>query len=231
MIVNRTDPAGLGLQSGGLFQITDIELPVLQTLWSGGFQKSPMPSAGCFASLLNSSATSVVNPIQREPMSGTFNTFEFTNVRCSGDPTDTTCNLATQNTVPDLSQESGVGQPTATAPVTNPLDKQCTGGGGSRMRAIGTSEMVGTAVHNTEDSIGYTFFSYGNVSKIAGSTSWGYLTLDGVDGIVSQGGSYTTGELPVCTSSGGSGVCPASPGTSSLTCGTARTAPGRSCAP
>jgi hypothetical protein len=59
------------------------------------------------------------------------------------------------------------------------------------MRAIGTGEMVGTAVKSTKDAIGYTFFSYGNVSPIAGNPNYGYLTYQGVDPI-NLSGSYTT---------------------------------------
>jgi len=211
ILVNRTNTTnGLGL-GGATPVITDVELPVLQTLFSGAAPNSPNPGAGCFASQLNASATSNVNPILREPMSGTMNTFEHTNIRCSGDPLNETC-LA--GTVPDLSQESGIGQPTSTASPTNPLNLQCAGGGGSRMRVIGTGEMVGNGIKTVTDAIGYAFFSYGNVSKIAGSASYGYLTLNGVDGIVSGSNVYTNGQLPVCTSGAGTGVCPAAPGSS-----------------
>ena len=80
---------------------------------------------------------------------------------------------------------SGVSQETGVA-TQNPLAKACTSGG-SRYRAIGTGEEVSSvqdsgANHGT-DGIGYTFFSYGNVSGIADSASYGYLTLNGIDGI------------------------------------------------
>jgi hypothetical protein len=45
---------------------------------------------------------------------------------------------------------------------------------------------VGTGVLNVKDSVGYTFFSYGNVSKLTNSAlnaPYGYLTVNGVDPI------------------------------------------------
>jgi hypothetical protein len=46
-----------------------------------------------------------------------------------------------------------------------------------------------SGTNNGTDGIGYTFFSYGNVSSIADSSSYGYLTLDGIDGIFHRYGS------------------------------------------
>src|SRR5262249_14148030 len=55
------------------------------------------------------------------------------------------------------------------------------------------------------DSIGYTFFSFGNVAAVAGASGVGrYVTLDGVDGI---NNTYASGVLPTCTA-----PCPATPG-------------------
>jgi len=101
----------------------------------------------------------------REPLSGTMNTTEYTVLRYPA--------------LSGKSQETGVA-------AANPLAKVCTAGG-KRFRAIGTSEEVksvlNSGTNNGTDGIGYTFFSYGNVSSIADSASYGYLTLDGVDGI------------------------------------------------
>jgi hypothetical protein len=144
--------------------------------------------------------------MQREPMSGTMNTTEFTVFRCG----NTAGGCPITGNSEDKSQEFGVNPPAGGA--NNPLDLPCGPLAGTRQRAIGTGEMVGTAVYNTTDSIGYTFFSYGNVSKLAGNVDYGYLTLGEVDPIQT---SYTNGELPVCVSSTGvSGVCPATPGAS-----------------
>jgi hypothetical protein len=101
----------------------------------------------------------------REPLSGTMNTTEYTVFR--------------------YWNKSGVSQETGVAAV-NPLASPCTAGG-KRFRAIGTSEEVksvlNSVTNNGTDGIGYAFFSYGNVSTIADSASYGYLTLDGIDGI------------------------------------------------
>ena len=101
----------------------------------------------------------------REPLSGTMNTTEYTVFR-----------------YPNF---SGVSQETGVA-AQNPLSKACTSGG-SRFRSIGTGEEVewvqNSGLNNGTDGIGYTFFSYGNVSAIADSASYGYLTLNGIDGI------------------------------------------------
>ena len=112
-------------------------------------------------------------PIQvylREPLSGTMNTTEYTVFRY-------------KNFLGE-SQETGVA-------AANPLAKACTAGG-KRFRAIGTSEEVksvlNSGTNNGTDGIGYTFFSYGNVSSIADSASYGYLTLDGIDGIFHEHG-------------------------------------------
>jgi hypothetical protein len=107
----------------------------------------------------------------REPLSGTMNTTE-----------------ATVFKLPDssgISQEKNVN---AMNPLTN---KGCVAGGGARYRGIGTGEVVAGVLNsqaNTgHDGIAYTFFSYGNVSSLGGTTAldntYGYLTLDGVDPI------------------------------------------------
>jgi hypothetical protein len=103
----------------------------------------------------------------REPLSGTYNTTEATVMR---KPT------VYSGAILGVSMETGVG-------ATNPLKaKACAGGGGVRSRAIGTSEEV-ESVQNSganlgTDGIGYTFFSYGNVSPIADKSAYGYLQLN-----------------------------------------------------
>jgi hypothetical protein len=59
--------------------------------------------------------------------------------------------------------------------------------GGKRYGVIGTGEEV-QFVHdsntdNSVDGIGYTFFSYGNVSSIASQANYGYITVDNADPI------------------------------------------------
>ena len=174
----------------------------------------------------------------REPLSGTYNTTEYTEIRRYGTPGGSlgTNGSGTYERAPYISQETNVviGQPG-----TDPLDLQCpakfggetgTGGEGFRVRGIGTGEVTngpggtssGDGVLNTPDSIAYTFFSFGNVSKLGKSVKYGYLMIDGVDPLFSDysnsvsnpgqpatpGSPLTWGELPVC---GGAGqpVCTA----------------------
>lgn len=165
-----------------------------------------------------------VNLVLREPLSGTFNTFEFTEVRRFGGPSG---NHTTQGGVwgkpPFISQEENAQISTATN--TNPLQLKCTAGfndtdaEGSRYRAIGTGDAVKAvqaAPAGNTDIIAYAFFSFGNVSSVGNSNSFGYLMIDGVDplfadyqdtaGTIGQpavlGSPLTWGRLPVCTPGG-----------------------------
>lgn len=151
----------------------------------------------------------------REPLSGTMNTTEASVFRR---PT------VYPGAILGLSQEANVN-----GGVNNPLKAQagtCLAGLGARYRAIGTSEEV-KSVQNSganygHDGIGYTFFSYGNVSAIANNTAYGYLTLNGIDPIFQTYGSTldpgqpaTAGTLPAAanlpaTCAGGAGSFPCS---------------------
>ncbi len=164
-------------RTGALSTVTDVTDAQLQAAFSG---------ANCDASAFGAPAS----PIQvylREPLSGTMNTTEYTVFR-----------------YPD---RSGASQETGVA-AQNPLSKPCTSGG-SRYRSIGTGEEVGLVKNSTTnfgtDGIGYTFFSYGNVSSIADSASYAYLTLNGIDGIWHKYGTSidpgqpAPGQLPSAT--------------------------------
>jgi hypothetical protein len=215
ILANRTNAAGLGQVA--LFSNVNAQATA-QLLWTGtdcaGTAFGPYDAAHSFA----------INPIQREPMSGTMNTFEF-NIMVQ--------NLQGSTANGYFSQEGVLSSPyfipsdfSAINPATNnPLNGGCPGGNpyasvpqGNRMRAIGTGEMV-SAVKATKDSLGYIFFVYGNVSSIAGNPSYGYLTYEQslVGGVlvptdpINPSGSYTTaysagglnypgnGQLPTCT--------------------------------
>jgi hypothetical protein len=217
LLVNRTNPAGLGqvaLFSDATFQAT------VQLLFTGtdcsGTAWGPFDAAHNFA----------VNPILREPLSGTMNTFEFTYM---------VQNLQGSTANGYFSQESIFNPPFfvpstfgAIQPATNnPLNGACPGNSpyassnqGKRMRVIGTGEMINNGIKTVADSIGYTFFSYGNIAAISNSASYGYLTYQTVDPI-NPSGSYAVpyvngglnypgnGKLPVCTA-----PCPIAPGAS-----------------
>jgi len=147
-----------------------------------------------------------INVFLREPLSGTYNTTEATVMRY---PTLYTEGTITGSPVAGNSMETGVG-------TNNPLAGQagtCTGGG-QRFRAIGTGEEVKSVQNsnaagvypNPQDGIGFTFFSYGNVAPIAGSTSFGYIALNGVDPIFA---SYGAGQSIDPGQPSGEGVLPA----------------------
>jgi hypothetical protein len=159
----------------GASNATDSEL---QELFSG---------ADCNGNVVGGAGGSIAVYL-REPLSGTMNTIEYSVFRYwnfSG-----------------ASQETGVG-----GTAHNPLvDLPCTAGG-ARWRAIGTGEEVKSVLNsnsnNGMDGIGYAFFSYGNISSIANNADYGYLTLDGVDGIfhkygttIDPGQPATAGVLP-----------------------------------
>ena len=145
-----------------LASLTNASENQLQQVFSG---------TTCDASAFGLSAGGI-NVFLREPLSGTMNTPEATVFRR---PTVYPGNVL------GLSQETNVNPGAG----DNPLAKAC--GSGERWRAIGTGEEVKsvlksptTAAYNNLDGIGYTFFSYGNVSSIVGNT-YGYLQLNGVD--------------------------------------------------
>ena len=130
---------------------------------------------GCTRDLTQSSGLPQVGltVLEREPISGTFNTLEFS--------------IPASKEI-GSSQEAGVN-------AQNPLDLSgpC---GSVRQRVIGTGEMV-SEIGATADSIGYAFFSFGNVSPLVTPTVVGkYLSVDGIDPIHNG---YTSGTLPTCS--------------------------------
>jgi hypothetical protein len=164
-IVSKT--AGLS----GATAATDAKM---QAIFSGD---------NCNASVLGQPSAKI-NVFLREPLSGTMNTTEASVLRR---PVETT----PLQKVLGKSQEKNV----AAARLAS---KPCVAGGGTRTRGIGTGEVVGdvkSAVGSGTDGIAYTFFSFGNVSSITGS-SFGYLTLNGFNPI---GLNTVTQELPSCT--------------------------------
>ena len=144
-------------------------------------------------------------PILREPLSGTMTATEFNVFRT----------IETTKDIPNAaSQETGINLANACTLGSNcPDPLYLPGHGGSiRYRAIGTgAEISGVSnvggVKHIADSIGYAFFSFGNVNPIGGTTGVGrYVTLDGVDPFNAAYGSYTfdsvsyaPGQLPLCS--------------------------------
>jgi hypothetical protein len=142
----------------------------------------------CAASLVTG-ATGAIDPVLREPLSGTMNTTEFT-VFMPGDPST------------GSSQETGITTPTVGS-TQNPLALPC--GSGFRYRAIGTGDEVNNVIA-TPNTLGYAFFSY---ESVGGGHTDRYLQLNSVDPI---NATYSTGVLPTCAVSGGSYSCPATLG-------------------
>jgi len=155
----------------------------------------------------------------REPLSGTYNTTEYSAIRLYGTPggSSGTNGSGTYESTPYISQETNV---VVGAADTNPLDLQCPnkfGGEGAstegfRVRGIGTGEVLtgpfygggagyenpGDGVYYTPDSLAYAFFSFGNVSHLANNVNYGYLTIDGVDPLFADyNGSGTEPGQPV----------------------------------
>jgi|HubBroStandDraft_6_1064221.scaffolds.fasta_scaffold00141_36 hypothetical protein len=176
------------------------------------FQPTDTGNRGVTAPVVNAPITLWL----REPLSGTMNTTEFSEFRIYG---TTNGNGAPGNGQPALtSQEQNV-----VPPGDNPLkNKACVTFGGVRSRGVGTGEVLtgssgAGGVLNTPDSMAYAFFSFSNVSKLAGSAKYGYLTIDGVDplfdnysntagdaGQPAVNGTPTSwGELPLCNEATG----------------------------
>jgi hypothetical protein len=211
-IVNTTDQTtsgGFGLltNSGASPRLTNANSHTLAAIYSG--------QAILTRDLLGAAPGTIpavaINALQREPMSGTFTTFEWQVIR-------------QRDAANNLSQESGIcgpsqggsctGQATGantfvpsastfpTVTGANPLSACAAGACGLRTRVIGTGQMVSvanTATFTTKSILGYAFWSLGS---FGGKANIKYLTLDGVDGLVSSY-SVNDGHFPgVVTTSG-----------------------------
>lgn len=150
-----------------LSTVTNVSDSQLQSVFSG---QGTVANPGCDAANLGAASSGPLDVFLREPLSGTYNTTEY-NVML----------------YPDF---SGASQETGVTPSGNPaiLNAACTSGIGLRKRGVGTGDIISSLFgETTNDAIGYTFFSYGNVSNgtkpIIDSPSFRYFTLDGVDPI------------------------------------------------
>lgn len=189
---NKTDTTAGGL---GALLPTNINASTVAALWSG--------LIGVNDQLIGSSTGTpkALHVVMREPVSGTYNTFEWQMVHSrdhrSGDftqeynfgPTPANCFTppATATYVPP------------TVSCANPANVTGAGGstyGGFRTRAIGTGEMV-NAVNsaNNPNSIGYAFWGLGT---FGGKTNVKYMTLNGVDPLYSSY-SVSNGSFPTCS--------------------------------
>ena len=141
-----------------------------------------------------------INVFLREPLSGTMNTTEASVFRRP---------IVYPNGVLGISQEKGVDADLHGFKLDNTTP--CVAGGGSRFRAIGTGQEMSSVFNSNvagkfpvqQDGIGYTFFSYGNVSSLSNNSAFGYITLNGVDPLfasygttIDPGQPATAGVLP-----------------------------------
>jgi hypothetical protein len=178
VFVNNQDTSAAGL---GNAAFRNVDRFVLAKVYDGTLTRTRdlIPSSGLPAVSLH-----VLNP---EPISGTFNTFEF----------------AIPGSIEiNSTQENGVNP---ALPNNNPLNLSAASGG-TRQRIIGTSQMV-TEVNSMANSIGYAFWGFGTFSSVGGSRpNSKYLTVDGVDPLFA---SYLGGAFPVPHPCGGR-CCPPS---------------------
>jgi len=183
--------------------ITEHDKGQLTGLTNAGTQQLQQAFSGtnCDASAFGLPANGI-GVYLREPISGTYNTTESNVMR---HPT------VYPGAILGLSMETNVG-------TNNPLAGQAgtctsTDGKGVRFRAIGTGEEVksvkNSGANNGLDGIGYTFFSYGNVTSIANNTAYGYITLNNIDPIFasygpqsSTGTGYDPGQPATATNPG-----------------------------
>jgi len=220
------DAYGNGLCPAGAQGICQVARRPLAALFSGSdcegdafaftWPLSPGVTQGLRAQIPNRQDFPITLYL-REPLSGTYNTTEYSVIRRFGTPggimgsSDAalpapfgpTLAYPLENPYPAgttfermvyLSQETNV-DPTVAA--GNPLNFQCpasaasagfAGDQGVRLRGIGTGHVINGSgavlgVKGQQDSLAYTFFGFGNVSKLAASKSYGYLMVDAIDPI------------------------------------------------
>ena len=173
------------LSGSATISATNITTANAASLFSG--------HGNCAGSLVAGAVTTAgLNPILREPLSGTMNTVEYSTFVPGG-----------------YSQETGVSNGHVAPPNgnVNPLQLPC-GTAGHRYRAIGTGDSV-TDVKTQANSVAYAFFSY---ESTGANAAYRYITLNGVDPIATT---YPTGgALPACGSGAGYLSCPVKGGSS-----------------
>jgi hypothetical protein len=174
VLVNSSDTSANGLGSASLKNIASWQVGYI---WGGQATTTEFIVPGS-----TQTAVTPLHVLQREPLSGTYNTFEYSEVGGGKGGS--------------FSQECGVTNPTGGSP-DNPLDLTAASGG-TRQRVIGNGQMI-SELETIEDGIGYGFFSFGNVSGLVGLGK--YLSVDGVEPLYS---SYTSnpngpGQFPTCT--------------------------------
>ena len=167
VLVNNADTAGFGSLSGSNYVFTNINREILSEVFQGNLTRT--------ADLLTSSASAghagqPIQVVQREPLSGTYNTFEFTGVRTmtgslrSSSGAKGTTNIQSNsfsgqeigitpggdsthfNYLTDTTNCPSGGFPTGTVQCVDPVYITAADGA-KRLRAIGTGEEVPATVN------------------------------------------------------------------------------------
>jgi hypothetical protein len=167
-VVVVVSPAG----GTGIGAATDINGFTLTLFMQGVLGRS--------TDLFGPTTTNPVTTLIREPLSGTYNTMEFS--------------------IPNSSQFHGSQDQdncSGTSVFANPMTLQSTNGQilAFRKRVIGTSEMITQLTSAGSDTLGYFFWGAANASTFT-NTNGKYLTVNGVDPIQDT---YTGGVLPNVT--------------------------------
>ena len=123
--------------------------------------------------LASGAAQAPVHTYIREPLSGTYNTMEYTNP-------ESLAKLAFTNgkqsgsTGASGGQELGISNPANSPATGNPLNEPANGSlvdpgapaNSGRIRAIGTGQLVGAANRDAVDALGYAFYSAGTFTNL-----------------------------------------------------------------
>lgn len=159
VIVVSPNPAG----GTGIAAATDIPFSTLAEFLIGGYGRS--------TDLFGVTSANPVTTILREPLSGTYNTMEYS--------------IPNSNEFKATQETSNC---SGTVVKSNPLNLAAANGkvpGAARIRAIGTGEVVAALQAASTDTLGYFFWSAGNAANFT-ATNGKYLTVNGVDPILTS---------------------------------------------
>ncbi|HXA00150.1 MAG TPA: hypothetical protein VN025_20500 [Candidatus Dormibacteraeota bacterium] len=182
--ISNTASGGFGnLTSLGTNPLTNVNSHSLAALYSG----QALLTRDIYGGPSGGIGVVAAHALVREPMSGTFTTFEWQVVRQRDGNTafsQETGNLGpSQPGYPGTCGfvQSTTAFPPAANPCANPLNDVLGSSGALRSRVIGTGQMI--SIGNTTtlpDTIGYAFWSLGNFGN---KQNIKYLTLDGSDAL------------------------------------------------
>jgi hypothetical protein len=164
VVVSPSPTGGTGLSAA-----SDITTSTLQLFYDG--------VSGRSTDLIGPTTTNAVTTLVREPLSGTYNTFEFSGPNSNQYHAGQDLFNCTGNTFAQNPMHLGGNNGTISS---------------FRNRVIGTGEMVSTLQGASTDTLGYFFWGGQNAVGFTG-TNGKYLTVNGVDPIQNA---YTDGAIP-----------------------------------